>query len=531
MEQDAEILATAERLKRWLARPMTRFWAKVRRRQHKPLTWSVLTESRGPLSPDAADILAIVVRGQALTMPVNWFALAEALDYAARQNGYGTAATIADFALDRIRVCPEELRKRLLRRIVDSLAARALTEGILELLAAYQGELPKTGYAKAFFQDPLAFNVTEVSDKHALYLAIKHGLLQPSELTRLMARDREQLLANPSLHLLLFYACLTAMPNPHARKLASAAISHYLRVQGLAGLELSDITAENVLDQLRPCESTRANSLGTEAPLVTVICSAYSAESTLGYAIRSLLAQTHGNLEVLLCDDASQDRTFEVASALAKTDPRVRLFRSNANQGTYNVRNALIPLARGKYVTFHDGDDFALPERIERQLIALRESGAKACVANWVRILPQGLCVFFRDGNEKRLSIVSLMVERDLISQLLPYRSARHSADLEMFDRVRAITSADAEGAKGVVRVHAPLIFGLWSERSLTRERGAEALENGYRAPSRRRYAELCFRQRFQGKSAVSDEAIDRELEQLENLIQPRKIDEITVVR
>jgi hypothetical protein len=164
-------------------------------------------------------------------------------------------------------------------------------------------------------------------------------------------------------------------------------------------------------------------------------------------------------------------------------------------------------LARGKYVTFHDSDDYALPMRIETQLAAIERQSAKACVANWLRVLPNGLFVVFRDGNEQRLSIVSLMVERETLLSLLPYRSARHSADLEMFDRLMATL-----GHSAVVRVKAPLLLGLWSDQSLTRGQGSEALENGYRAPSRRHLAEICFRQRLFGTDVVGASEIEEAL-------------------
>jgi hypothetical protein len=161
--------------------------------------------------------------------------------------------------------------------------------------------------------------------------------------------------------------------------------------------------------------------------------------------------------------------------------------------------------------------------RIEMQLQALSETSAKVCVANWLRILPNGMFVFFRDGKAQRLCIVSLMVERELLLQQLPYRSARHSADLEMYDK---LTQIAARGS--VVRVHAPLVLGLWSSQSLTRGQGSEALENGYRAPSRRRYAELCFRQRLLGSSVITDAALNEALVAMGNFMEPRGVEELT---
>jgi glycosyltransferase involved in cell wall biosynthesis len=100
------------------------------------------------------------------------------------------------------------------------------------------------------------------------------------------------------------------------------------------------------------------------APLITVIIGAYNAERYLAEAIESVLAQTYRNLELIVVDDGSTDRTGEIAESYG--DP-VRCLRQ-ANGGMAASRNRAIPEARGNYLAFLDADDRFPPNKLEQQL-------------------------------------------------------------------------------------------------------------------------------------------------------------------
>lgn len=227
--------------------------------------------------------------------------------------------------------------------------------------------------------------------------------------------------------------------------------------------------------------------------LVSVIMSAYNAADTLGYAVRSILNQSHGNLELLICDDCSTDETPAILAELSE-DPRVRLFRSADRQGTYNIRNNLIGEARGSYVTFQDADDFAFPDRIQRQLAFLKQEGAAAVVAQWFRVTGDGEFVFSSEHAVARLAVVSLFAPKQVFERFGPYRPARFGADTEFYESLRIRLGTDA-----VKLMPVPVIFGLSSSTSLTRSSGIEATEDGFRAPARRAYAAAAARQRHMG--------------------------------
>ncbi|MYQ46615.1 glycosyltransferase [Streptomyces sp. SID4985] len=103
-------------------------------------------------------------------------------------------------------------------------------------------------------------------------------------------------------------------------------------------------------------------------PLVSVVMPVYNSEATLGAAVRSVLTQTHSDLELLITDDKSTDGSMDLLMEFARQDERV-LPRSAPEQGgAGRARNLAIERARGDYVAFLDSDDMWLPEKAERQV-------------------------------------------------------------------------------------------------------------------------------------------------------------------
>ena len=107
-------------------------------------------------------------------------------------------------------------------------------------------------------------------------------------------------------------------------------------------------------------------------PLVAVIMPAFNAERFIRESIQSALAQTLGDLEVLVADDASTDRTREMVDQLAKRDSRIRLLEAERNSGPASARNRAIEAACGRYISFLDSDDRWLAHKLERQIDEMR---------------------------------------------------------------------------------------------------------------------------------------------------------------
>jgi succinoglycan biosynthesis protein ExoO len=101
-------------------------------------------------------------------------------------------------------------------------------------------------------------------------------------------------------------------------------------------------------------------------PEVSVILPAYNSEQYITKAIRSLLKQTYRNFEVIIVDDGSTDTTAKIAANLA--DDRFKIIRKRRNRGVAAARNTALKIARGKWITLLDADDWYAPERLEKLL-------------------------------------------------------------------------------------------------------------------------------------------------------------------
>jgi glycosyltransferase involved in cell wall biosynthesis len=118
-------------------------------------------------------------------------------------------------------------------------------------------------------------------------------------------------------------------------------------------------------------------------PTVSVVIPAYNADRHLADAVDSALRQTFRDVEILIVDDGSTDGTPAVLSAYGE---RINVLRQ-ANLGVARARNAGTQAARGRYVAFLDADDVWLPEKIEKQVIALADTqDHRACYSSFTLV-------------------------------------------------------------------------------------------------------------------------------------------------
>jgi hypothetical protein len=101
-------------------------------------------------------------------------------------------------------------------------------------------------------------------------------------------------------------------------------------------------------------------------PSFTVIIPAYNGAAHLGAAIRSVLAQSCADLELVVVDDASPDDVADVVGRFK--DPRVRLLKHDVNRGANAARNTGIRASTGRLISFLDQDDLLHPNRLEADL-------------------------------------------------------------------------------------------------------------------------------------------------------------------
>ncbi len=120
-------------------------------------------------------------------------------------------------------------------------------------------------------------------------------------------------------------------------------------------------------------------------PLVSVIMPVYNGERFLRRAIDSILNQTYQNIELLIADDGSRDKTWQVISSYAS--PKIKAFRFKKNIGAFPRANFLYAKAKGKYICVMDADDISKPIRIERQMEFLAKNPKVVVVGSQAEII------------------------------------------------------------------------------------------------------------------------------------------------
>lgn len=139
---------------------------------------------------------------------------------------------------------------------------------------------------------------------------------------------------------------------------------------------------------------------GSADTLVSVIVPVYNAGAHLEPCVRSILAQTHTRLEVILIDDGSTDGSPEICDLLAREDPRV-VVRHRANGGIATAQNAGLDIAGGELITFCDNDDLMSPRMLERLVGLIESTGADMSCCRWRNVgASQGAAELEKHSND-----------------------------------------------------------------------------------------------------------------------------------
>ena len=240
---------------------------------------------------------------------------------------------------------------------------------------------------------------------------------------------------------------------------------------------------------LRPGNEERFDRWEFETPAmlescpdkVSVIMPAFNAESTLELAATSILKQTWSNLELIIVNDCSSDKTGRIADQIAARDDRVRVLHNSSNVGPYVSKNRALLAATGRFVTGHDADDIATPNRLAEQVEPiLKDPKCQATIGYMIRVdreaqfaYPSDVSNYSYDGISKK-AMISLLVERDLLlSDIGFWDSVRFGGDSELLRRVSLRLGS------GLCEVQKIIMVCLYAEGSLTnnQEHGVTLLE------------------------------------------------------
>ena len=124
-----------------------------------------------------------------------------------------------------------------------------------------------------------------------------------------------------------------------------------------------------------------------DKPLVSVLICSYNAERFIETTITSVLCQAYLNIELLILDNNSCDKTVETIKKITDKDKRVKLFIKKTNSGPYPGLNFLLECAKGKYIAINDHDDIWHKDKLSKQIEFLERYkeyvGCGSAIINW----------------------------------------------------------------------------------------------------------------------------------------------------
>lgn len=234
-------------------------------------------------------------------------------------------------------------------------------------------------------------------------------------------------------------------------------------------------------------------------PLVSVVMTAHNCEDTVEAAIESVLMQDYPNLEVVVCDDASTDRTWSILEAIsARTGGSVRALRLARNSGTYLAKNVAITQTKGQFILFQDSDDYSHPMRVACSVEPLLGDAILiGSRTQYARFNPETWQVIPREGHLAKLGLITLCVRRRAFDEIGYFDAVRKAGDDEWFRRLRHLC-----GNKSVRDLPVSLYNAELRPNSLIADmvtHNPDGTNELVPSPSRRQYVDI-FTKRHENK-------------------------------
>ena len=122
-------------------------------------------------------------------------------------------------------------------------------------------------------------------------------------------------------------------------------------------------------------------------PLVSILIPVYNTDKFVAEAIESALYQTYKNIEIIVVDDGSTDKSWEIIESYRKKYPSIIKTHKQENKGACAARNKGFELSSGQYIQYLDADDLLAPDKIQHQIKFFDGSGNDDFLVNgmWKR--------------------------------------------------------------------------------------------------------------------------------------------------
>lgn len=146
--------------------------------------------------------------------------------------------------------------------------------------------------------------------------------------------------------------------------------------------------------------------------LISVIIPVYNVEKYLERCVKSVIAQTYKNLEIILVDDGSKDNSGKLCDELAKLDTRIKVIHKT-NEGISSTRNHGMKIATGDYIGFVDSDDYIAEDMFETLYNLAEENNAEISIVSYYEMYKERL-ISVRDSGK-----LEIMSKQEAIKELL----------------------------------------------------------------------------------------------------------------
>lgn len=171
--------------------------------------------------------------------------------------------------------------------------------------------------------------------------------------------------------------------------------------------------------------------------LVSVVVPVYNVENYLSKCIESIISQTYTELEIILVDDGSSDKSGTICDIYAKNDSRITVIHKK-NGGLSDARNKALEIISGSYVIFVDSDDYIEVDYVAYLLELVERNEADISICNFKYVNENGNLL--NRISDSRMQCV--FDRREAIDKLLTGKEVNTSASMkmyktELFDNVR----------------------------------------------------------------------------------------------
>ena len=164
--------------------------------------------------------------------------------------------------------------------------------------------------------------------------------------------------------------------------------------------------------------------------MISVIVPVYNTEKYLNRCIKSIISQKESDLEIILVDDCSTDKSPVILDDWEKKDSRIRVIHKNNNTGVSNTRNIGLKEAKGEYIAFVDSDDWIEEDMLSSMVKCIEQSGADIVFGGYNRIVEDDIIKVV--PKEKTGTVVSI---EDALLHSIPQQGIRRY-DLYIWDKL-----------------------------------------------------------------------------------------------